>query len=266
MSENPELDYFMNEERSDVVFMIEGQPLPSQKLFLSIKSKVFRAMFSGDYQESKVKIIAIEDTTYEAFKTFIQFLYCDQLVLKDKNDFSLFPELYRLCERYDVSRLEHRITDDLYKKCVTIVENGQYVKVWPQMQWISKIAFEFKIEKLMDKVMEFIDKKLYQFITLDNEVLIELNDSTDGRLFPLMFNKCFVNQKESNQYKEKLKDKVKQLNDLMAKKCKQLNGINESLKKVKSFECDKCGAFNQVKFIDNSTKCKECDQLFLELK
>ena len=261
MSENPELDYFMNESVSDVVFMIEGQPLPSQKLFLSIKSKVFRAMFSEDYMESKVKVLIIEDTTYEAFKTFIRFLYCEELVLKD-NDFNLFPELYRLSDRYDVSRLHHRITDELYKKCVNIIESGQYVGVWPQMHSILKIAFEFKIEKLMDKVMEFIDKKLYHFLAQDNEVLIQLNDSTDGRLFPLMSNKCFVNQKKRNPNKEKINDKLKEIHNLMAKKCIQLN---ERLRKFKRFNCDKCGALNQVKSIETSTKCKECDQLFYKI-
>ena len=76
MSENPELDFFMNESESDVVFVIEGQPLPAMKSILRLKSRVFRAMFSGDFKETKDNEVDIEDTSYEAFKTFIQFQGC----------------------------------------------------------------------------------------------------------------------------------------------------------------------------------------------
>ena len=239
MSENPELYYFMNESVSDVIFMIEGQPLPSQKLFLSIKSNVFRAMFSGDFKETKDKEVVIEDTTYEAFKTFIWFLYCDDLDLKDDNDFNLFPELYRLSDRYDVSRLADRLTDILYKKSLTLLESVCTSSLdWPEMQSISKIAFEFKIEKLMKNVIQFIDKKLYYFLTQDNEELLQLNDLTDNRLLTLMFEKC-----TEDRYQYDVKEKLKGLIDLMAIKYKQLNG---SPKKVKSFECNVCGAHNKV--------------------
>ena len=70
-SGTPELDYFMNEEKSDVLFVVEGQRIPALKAILSVKSIVFRAMFSGDFKESKDKEVVIEDTTYEAFKAFI---------------------------------------------------------------------------------------------------------------------------------------------------------------------------------------------------
>ena len=83
MRENPELYYFMDEEMSDVLFIVEGQTIPALKAFLSDKSRVFSAMFSGEFKESKGKEVVIKDTTYEAFKSFIRFLYCDDLVLKD---------------------------------------------------------------------------------------------------------------------------------------------------------------------------------------
>ena len=115
MSGTPELDYFMNEEKSDVLFVVEGKRIPALKAFLSVKSRVFSAMFSGKYKESKDNEVVIEDTTYEAFKSFIRFLYCDYLALK-RNDFKTIRELYRLSDRYDVSRLEYRITDHLYNQ------------------------------------------------------------------------------------------------------------------------------------------------------
>ena len=207
MSTNPELDYFMNEDVSDVVFIVEGKPIPAVKTFLSIKSKVFRAMFSGDFKESKDKRIVIEDTTYEAFKSLIYFLYCDDLLFKDDNDFDLIRELYGLCDRYDVSRLFVGLTDELYEKSQTLLEiKGGFKEVWPKMQSILKIAFEYKIEKLMDSVLSFIHKKFKHFIEEDNEVLLQLNDSTDGQLFALMVDKCAKDLYNSDIFLKKFKE------------------------------------------------------------
>ena len=218
MSENPELDYFMNEFVSDVVFMIEGQPLPAIKLILSLRSKVFRAMFSGKYKEEKE--IDIEDTTYEAFKTFLRFLYCDDLVLKDDNDFEIIEDLCKLSDKYDVSRLMDRITDILYEKSLILLKSKEnFENVWLKMQLISKIAFEYKIEKLMNKVMEFIEQNFDHFINNDNEVLNQLNDSTDGRLLTLMTKKCSEFLKDRNELKYKL-DKIKEI------KCVSCNVVN----------------------------------------
>ena len=194
MSGTPELDYFMNEERSDVLFIVEGQRIPALKAFLSVKSRVFHTMFSGKFKESKDKEIVIEDTTYEAFKTFIRFLYIEDLVLKS-NDFKMIRELYRLSDRYDVSRLEHRITDLLtslsyhiyWYKCDS---DKDFQKEWPTISSIARIAFELKITKLMNNVMQFISDNFDHFLKKNNKELNELNDLTDGRLMDLMAKNC----------------------------------------------------------------------------
>ena len=254
ISENPELDYFMNEDKSDVMFVVEGQRIPALKTLLSVKSRVFSAMFSGEFKESKDKELVIEDTTYEAFKTFVRFIYCDDLVLKDDNDIELFRELYKLCDRYDVSRFERRITDKFVEMSQTLMEsNDNFEEVWPKMQSILKIGFEFKIEKLMDNVSVYMYRNLEKFFTEDNEVLFQLNDLTDGQLFYDMAS-------DYEDWNQVHNEKIKELFVLLAEKWKKLN---ESLKRVKSFRC-KCGAMNHVQFIDNSTKCQECDQLFYD--
>ena len=184
MSENPELDYFKNESVSDVIFKVEGQSLPAMKAILSLKSKVFRAMFSGDFRESKDKEVVIEDTTYKAFEIFIRFLYCEDLVLKNIKDYELFEELCKLCDRYDVSRLMDRIIDELYEWSESIVHcRPKFREVWTEMQSISRIAFEYKIKKLMDIVIEFTADYWYYIKEEDQEILTQMNASTDGRLF-----------------------------------------------------------------------------------
>ena len=175
MSGTPELDYFMNAERSDVLFSVEGQRIPALKAFLSVKSRVFHAMFSGEFKGSIVRVIVIEDTTYEAFKTFIRFLYFDDLDLKI-NDFKMIGELYRLSNRYDVPRLEYRITDLLYSNYFfqfywsARVTDENFQRKWPTLRLIARIVFEFKITKLEKNVMTFIGDNFDHFLKKDNKV------------------------------------------------------------------------------------------------
>ena len=359
MSETTEFDYLMSEENSDVVFVVEGQPIPALKTFLAVESRVFSAMFSGNFRESKDKAIVIEDTTYEAFNTFIQFLYCDHLDLKDDNDFQLIGELLSLSERYDVSRLADRIIDLLtdrnqlngpkcdsnedfnrkwlkirsieslvfesqIKRFIEIVmtfieinfdhflknENldlkddndfqlirelytlsnrydisrlrdrittelikmnyyqffGPLCESEEEFQWkwqrigsIARIAFELKVSKLIEKVMIFIHKNFVHFLKRDIKQLIELNDLTDGRLFSLFIEKYTESR---FHHKKELMDKTIEIIQMITKICKQMNDLKESLKKVKCFNCDRCGTLNHVQSIDAYTKCEECNQLF----
>ena len=161
-------------------------------------------MFSGDFKETNDKEVVIEDTTYEAFKTFIRFLYCDDLVLKEYNDIELFRELYRLSDRYDVSRFEDRITDRIFVDYFRFI-SFQYLSdedfewKWRKIRTIARIAFEMKITKLKENVMTFIDIYFDHFLKKDNKELSELNDLTDGRLLHLMANKFRNGKKDPTE-------------------------------------------------------------------
>ena len=95
----------MNEYKSDVVFVINEQRLPALKLILGLKNSVFRAMFSDDFKEANDKEVVIEETTFDAFRALIWFLYSDQLLLEDNSDFELIQEVLKLSDRYEASRL-----------------------------------------------------------------------------------------------------------------------------------------------------------------
>ena len=157
------------------------------------------------------------------------------LDLKLQNDFKLIEDLDRLTDRYEVSRLRDRITQELFYKSFLLIKGSdqEFEDNWRKMRSILKIAFEFKIAKLIDNVMIFIAKKFDHFVDEDNDVLMELNDSTDGRLFPLMADKCFEFWDD-------------------------LTELKQSLKLIKSFRCDGCKQVNKVEGIVSSTKCKGC--------
>ena len=215
MTKNPKLDYLTAEEKR-VIFMVEGRPIPALKSFLSDKSPVFSSMFSEDFEESKDKEVVVEDTTYEAFDTFIGFLYCDHLFFDVDND-HLIGELYRLSDRYDVSRLADSIIDELTDrnqlngpKCVT---DEEFNKKWPKIRSIAILAFKSQNSRLMENVMTFVDTNFDHFLKKDNKELSELNVLTDDRLFNLMANQC----RKANEDKKLLSVTAYPCNGLPAK-------------------------------------------------
>ena len=187
----PELDYFMNESKCDVVFIVDCQRLPVQKSLLMIKNNVFRAMFSNNFKESKDKEIVIKDTTFDAFKRFIWFLYSEQLVIEDSNDLNLIEEIIKLSDRYEANRLMNNLCQFLSGKQLT----------FNNFEQISRIAFRYKMEELMSKVMDFIDKHFDKFMIKNEQELKQLNESTDGRLLKVMSNNYRKVNKELNDIK-----------------------------------------------------------------
>ena len=178
LTDCPEMDYFMNEDKSDVVFVVEGQRLPALKILLSVRNKVFRAMFSENFKESKDKTVVIEETSFEAFKTLILFLYSDQLVLKDDNDLKLIKEVCELSDRYDSRRLLEKV--------------GQHLKEMPfnaeNLYDITLFAFNHKIDELMAKMLTYLDIFMDEIVKKDIKQLCELNDSTNDKLLELIVN------------------------------------------------------------------------------
>ena len=189
----PEMDYFMDQSSSDVVFLVEGQRIPAMKQILCLKSKVFRAMFSGKFKETETKEIAIEDTSAEAFQTLIRFLYCDQLVMKDNDNYALAEEVCKLSDKYQVLRLIDKMGEHLKSK-ITI----------DNLNIISRIAFDYKINYLMDEIKRFVGSEsiFNQLIRRDINELKRINDSTKNTLFELITSKYLQTKPELDKDKQ----------------------------------------------------------------
>ena len=163
----------MNEEVCDVVFIVDGQRIPALKTVLSLKSEVFRDIFSNEFNDKEV---VIKDTTYEAFKVLIRFLICHQLVLKGDKDLQLIEDVCKLSQTYKIARLMDEIGKHLKKIRLTL----------DMIEWFARIAFRYQIEDLIATVMAFIDKNINEFVKKDINQLKDLYESTDGRLLKVM--------------------------------------------------------------------------------
>ena len=236
------MDYFMNEKRSDVVFLVDGQRLPALKIILCMRNKVFRAMFSDNCREIKDKEIVIENTTFEAFKTFVLFLYSDRLVIRNIKDYELIDEICEIAERFEA----HRLLDEI----------GDHFMAFPltsdNITSILKIAFKYKIEKLMTKIMTFIDNNFDIIVNKDIKQLSKLNDSTHNPLLEVMAN----NYRKS---KTELSESRRQLSDVKS----QLWRVSSKLARLLEGKCKRCGIINLDtggNLIDPVIRCKVCKQ------
>ncbi|CAG2102291.1 unnamed protein product [Medioppia subpectinata] len=146
----PERKHFMNESKSDVVFIVDGQRLPAMRGVLSLKSDRFDEMF----KESAAKEIQIEGITADAFKTMIYFMYTsDTLVLSDANDLNIIREVLHCADRYRLIRLMDAIGRHL-ETMVTIETIGTIVGM----------ADKYGVRGLSDR----LGTRLAQLLTTDN--------------------------------------------------------------------------------------------------
>ena len=189
----PEMDYFMNEELSDVVFVVRGQRLPALKSFLSVRNKVFRNMFSK--KSFNEKEVVIDCNTFEAFKTFMVFIHCNQLILEDQNNVELILEVLQLCDKYEASGLQHILRKEFKK--MTIGFNN--------LKLITSIAFHYKWHFCISNVLAFIEHNFDEFIDNNINELEKWNKLTENRVSKI-FNNNY--RKINNQFKGLKKFKV----------------------------------------------------------
>ena len=168
---NPELKWFMSEELSDFAFVVEGQRVPVLKALLSVKSDVFHKMFTDGFKESTANEIAIEGTTFEAFKTFVRFIYTDELVL-DTADYKMVGDVCALADRYQVMKLIDRV-GHRYKSRISMANLGS----------LYPIAVRFRIEDLIEALNSWIAKNFEQWYTKDPMELTRLDIASNGALF-----------------------------------------------------------------------------------
>ena len=220
------MDFFMNESKSDVVFVVEGQQLPALKLILSLKSEVFRAMFSDNFKESEDKEVVIKDTTFDAFKTMIEFLYCDRLVLKDKTDLLLIEEVSKLCDEYQALRLKKRIGDHLKTITVTLENLGT----------VSRIAIRYRFKEICEIVMAFIDSNFDTISANNVNDLVETSEATHYRLIDILVN----NYREVRANSDQMRAELTQIRRGQCNECNTIYPVAPELQAGLLQECLVC--------------------------
>ena len=187
----------MNESKSDFAFIVEEKRIPVIKVLLSLKSKVFERMFSGEFREAKDNEIEVKDTNFEAFKTMVRYLYCDELVFDDKSDYSIAIEVFKLGHRYELKRLMDSIEQELIRMITN--ENIEH------MIEIYSFANFYNLDNLIKALNTFIEKNIKHFMKKPLDEIKRFNSLTDNYLLELII-------KEKNYEMTILQNRVSFLN------------------------------------------------------
>merc|ERR1712107_436720 len=94
-----------NTSDADVTFMVNGERILAHRVILSARSQYFNIMFSSGFKEgAKKAVIEVPDTTVEAFRALIRYLYTAELALDSTNAIQVMQlaHLYDIRELYDL--------------------------------------------------------------------------------------------------------------------------------------------------------------------
>ena len=133
-------NYLLEEKFSDLKITCEEKEFPVHKLILSVRSDVFKTMFSS---EGKFEIgddkLKLEDTNEDTLHSFLRYLYTDEI--KDQVDCKLLI----LADKYNVK--------ELVQNCVQALENHMTCE---NVLEIAYSAYLINDQKLIAKASEFI--------------------------------------------------------------------------------------------------------------
>uniref|UniRef100_A0A1B0AIK8 BTB/POZ domain-containing protein 9 n=1 Tax=Glossina pallidipes TaxID=7398 RepID=A0A1B0AIK8_GLOPL len=101
----------LNEDYSDVTFIVENQRLPAHRVMLAARSEYFRALLYGGLSESTQKDIHLK-VPVEAFKALLRYIYSGHLSLSQMDEDNILDTL-GLANQYGLTELELAISDYL---------------------------------------------------------------------------------------------------------------------------------------------------------
>jgi len=136
-------DLHLNEESSDITIRCDNETFPCHKFILGSRSDVFKTMFTmTDSKEEQNGIIEIEDISAKTMKTFLKFMYKDDLEIEE-----IDCNLLIAAEKYNFKRL--------FNICLKQIE--KMINANTVME-ITIASYLIDNEQLLLKASEFIFK------------------------------------------------------------------------------------------------------------
>ncbi|KAM7349591.1 BTB (POZ) domain containing 9 [Cochliomyia hominivorax] len=135
----------LNDDYSDVAFIVEDQRLPAHRVMLAARSEYFRALLYGGLSESKQSEIHLK-VPVDAFKALLRYIYSGHLSLAQMDEDNILDTL-GLAHQYGLSELELAISDYL----------RQYLSL-SNVCAILDAARLYNLEKLTRVCLIFMDR------------------------------------------------------------------------------------------------------------
>ncbi|XP_056145392.1 RCC1 and BTB domain-containing protein 1-like isoform X2 [Lampris incognitus] len=109
---------FDNPETADLKFCVDGKYIYVHKAILKIRCEHFRSMFQSHWTEDMKEVIEIDQFSYAVYRSFLEFLYTDNVALPPEDAIRLLDLATSYCE----NRLK-RLCQHIIKRGIT-VENA----------------------------------------------------------------------------------------------------------------------------------------------
>ncbi|XP_049584355.1 RCC1 and BTB domain-containing protein 1 isoform X1 [Syngnathus scovelli] len=109
---------FDNPETSDLKFCVDGKYIYVHKAVLKIRCEHFRTMFQSHWNEDMKEVIEIDQFSFPVYRSFLEFLYTDNVELPPEDAIGLLDLATSYCE----NRLK-RLCQHIIKSGIT-VENA----------------------------------------------------------------------------------------------------------------------------------------------
>uniref|UniRef100_A0A0A1X880 BTB/POZ domain-containing protein 9 n=1 Tax=Zeugodacus cucurbitae TaxID=28588 RepID=A0A0A1X880_ZEUCU len=135
----------MNDDYSDVTFIVENQRLPAHRVILAARSEYFRALLFGGLCESRQSEIELQ-IPVEAFKALLKYIYSGHIPLAQMDEDNILDTL-GLANQYGFSELEHAIS--------------QYLRQYLALNNVCAIldaARLYNLDKLTEVCLTFMDR------------------------------------------------------------------------------------------------------------
>lgn len=142
---------YLDEETADVHFVFDSERVPAHKTLLISASKVFRAMFNGQWKEKDV--VPIPNVLATDFKAFLQYFYLTEIELS----LECVNGVMSLSHQYDI--------ETGFNDCVTLFERNLTV---------DNVCSTYKLAMFYDH--EELKTECEIFISLNTEDVLESSD------------------------------------------------------------------------------------------
>ncbi|XP_063230023.1 BTB/POZ domain-containing protein 9 [Bacillus rossius redtenbacheri] len=147
---------YLNDEYSDVVLKIEGQPFHGHKAILAARSEYFRALLFGGMRESQQSEIELKGTTLAAFKCLLKYIYTGHMSLTSLKE-DVILDVLGLAHQYGFVDLEASVCD--YLRDALQVRNACAV---------FDAARLYRLERLAEVCRDFLDRHAAEIIRHDS--------------------------------------------------------------------------------------------------
>ncbi|XP_077393631.1 RCC1 and BTB domain-containing protein 1 isoform X2 [Festucalex cinctus] len=131
---------FDNPGTADLKFCVDGKYIHVHKAFLKIRCEHFRSMFQSHWIEDKKDVIEIDQFSFPVYRSFLKFLYTDNVDVLPEDAIELMDLATSYCE------------DRLNRLCQHIIKNGIAVE---NAFTLLSAAMRYDAEDLEDFCFKF---------------------------------------------------------------------------------------------------------------